>query len=505
MTRILEHIFSLYKYHSIYIIVLILIFSACSKQPEEKIIAKVGDKTISLNEFIRRAEYTVRPNYCRNNTNVDKKIILNTLIAEKMFSIEAGDTNSFLDKDQVKLYLKGRKEQAMRQLLYNDQVKSKVSVDTLKIKKAYKYAGREYDISYVSIKDSIVAKQLYDELFVYKDDFEKILKENYNLKEIPNKKVTWNKLEHPIILEKLFLTDYKKGEVIGPVLTDEGFYMFIKINGWTNTPAISNPQIEKRFNLIKETYESVESKKIYKNYVQKIMKNKKLEFNKEVFFALTNIMAPLYMRTPKDKEEIFKKGIWDTGTEVNYREAKNKLEEIKNEKLLSIDGINWNVEKFLTEIKVHPLVFRNKNFSKSQFGEQFQLAILDMVKDSFLTKEAYAKKYDESLMVIRDQQMWSDYLNALNYKSRIVKNSKNDSLIANNNSKLLENVLNPLVDELQKKYSNKIFINTELFNEIKLSRIDMAVTYVNSPFAQVVPGFPILTTDHKLNYGKKYN
>ena len=47
------------------IIILILLLSILFErsrefEPEEIILAKVGDKTISLNEFIGRAEYTIR-------------------------------------------------------------------------------------------------------------------------------------------------------------------------------------------------------------------------------------------------------------------------------------------------------------------------------------------------------------------------------------------------------------------------------------------------------------
>jgi hypothetical protein len=51
------------------------LFCACGKEkgiePKENIPAKIGDKTISVNEFIRRAEYTIRPPYCRGNHNLD--------------------------------------------------------------------------------------------------------------------------------------------------------------------------------------------------------------------------------------------------------------------------------------------------------------------------------------------------------------------------------------------------------------------------------------------------
>ncbi|MBN1466415.1 hypothetical protein JXA02_11675, partial [candidate division KSB1 bacterium] len=66
------------------------------EEPSEKILVEIGDKTISVAEFIRRAEYTVRPPYCRGVHNLDKKIILNSLIAEKLMSLEAGDANEFI-------------------------------------------------------------------------------------------------------------------------------------------------------------------------------------------------------------------------------------------------------------------------------------------------------------------------------------------------------------------------------------------------------------------------
>ncbi len=52
---------------------------SCGKRIESKkheiILARIGDKTISVNEFIRRLEYTVRPPYCSENINIHKKIV----------------------------------------------------------------------------------------------------------------------------------------------------------------------------------------------------------------------------------------------------------------------------------------------------------------------------------------------------------------------------------------------------------------------------------------------
>ncbi len=120
-------------------ILLMIILVSCGKkeipQPEEKILVKIGDKSISVDEFIRRAEYTVRPPYCRGNHNLDKKIVINSLVAEKLMAIEAGDTNAFIMNDNIQAYLRGRKEQIIRQLLYEKEGLEKVVLDTTQLKK----------------------------------------------------------------------------------------------------------------------------------------------------------------------------------------------------------------------------------------------------------------------------------------------------------------------------------------------------------------------------------
>ena len=61
------------------------------------------------------------------------------------------------------------------------------------------------------------------------------------------------------------------------------------------------------------------------------------------------------------------------------------------------------------------------------------------------------------------------------------------------------------IDSLQKSYSNIIKIDTDKFEQIKLTGIDMNVIYTNQAYPLIEPSFPILTDDHLLDYGKKYN
>ena len=99
--------------------------------------------------------------------------------------------------------------------------------------------------------------------------------------------------------------------------------------------------------------------------------------------------------------------------------------------------------------------------------------------------------------------MWRDNLNYHYYKEKFLRGVLPDSLEEMNYIPLLEDYLNPVVDSLQKKYTDQIEVDVDAFNEIKMTRIDMSVTQKNVPFTKMVPSFPIVTTDNRLDYGSK--
>ena len=88
---------------------------------------RIDNKEITKNDFIKRAEYTIRPSYCKSNNNIHKKIILNSIIAEKLMSLEIEE--NLLEENLSSNFLNGIKEQKMRELLLLDNVYSKIKLD----------------------------------------------------------------------------------------------------------------------------------------------------------------------------------------------------------------------------------------------------------------------------------------------------------------------------------------------------------------------------------------
>ena len=71
------------KVLTLFIIQSIALFISCEKHvnsnlnSRRNILAQVGNKIITVNDFIKRCEYVPRPAYCKGDNYIHKKIILN--------------------------------------------------------------------------------------------------------------------------------------------------------------------------------------------------------------------------------------------------------------------------------------------------------------------------------------------------------------------------------------------------------------------------------------------
>jgi len=134
--------------------------------------------------------------------------------------------------------------------------------------------------------------------------------------------------------------------------------------------------------------------------------------------------------------------------------------------------------------------------NKAEFHTQLKFAMADLLRDMEITNICYNKDLDSDWRVISNVDQWYDAYASKRYienRSKIEMRSEQEVL----------DFFDPLVDSLQQVHSEKIKINMEVFENIDLTSTDMVVTQQGLPYPIVVPSFPIITTDSKLNYGKK--
>ncbi|MDZ7391497.1 MAG: hypothetical protein ONB25_01160 [candidate division KSB1 bacterium] len=494
---------------SLWIVVVLTSFVilTCSRQKEEspgEILARVGDKVITLDEFLRRAEYTPRPAYCRGDNYIHRKIVLNTLIAEKLLAMEAGADAELLHNDHFRAYLRGRQEQAMRQWLFYKDFYAKARPKPEQVRERFGLTTRTYRVAYYSFSGDSLLALVKDKLSAggnFAEGFQLI----GGIGQAPEREVAWNQAEHEAIRRALFSRPLAKGQIIGPVEAEDGLYTVMQVQGWTEKVLLSDTQQRQHWTDVEASVRQEQAEQAYLKFVQRLMSGKKMVFVEDTFYRLAATLAPLFLASPQQKRLVFNRFFWqkDSGDVVLDHDPMQDIGRLRTMPLMQLDGQTWTVADLEQELEAHPLVFRTRHIRKGEFAAQLRLAIADLIRDKYIAQAAYKRGYHKALPVRRTVQMWQDHILALHQRNQYLRSMGQDVELSRVDTRVIERYLNPYIRELQRKYGDQIEINMDLFEQTKLSRIDMLVLQRGAPYPVVVPMFPLLTTLHPIDYGRK--
>ena len=275
-----------------FLFVLILVLQTVIFCQDENIIAQINDRVITKEDFILRSEYTIRPSYCKSNNQIHKKIILNSLIAEKLMALEVEpyiSTENFSDN-----FLTGIKEQYMRDYLLKDKVYSKIEFDSEINKQYLKNSTRTYTINFLAIASLPVANSI-DMLISQGIEFETICFDYLNLAEVPQMEMNFFYEKDPAIHEAIFLNTLFADEVLGPIVTKDNKRLFVKIESFKDNPLITSEEITNHTNLVNQRLYELSQIKEYDDYIREIMKGSNVVFNNEVFVKLASEAYDFYI------------------------------------------------------------------------------------------------------------------------------------------------------------------------------------------------------------------
>jgi len=482
----------------------VLLFTSCQKKIEkDEILAKIGDRVITTDEFIRRAEYTIRPPYCKMDYYLQKKIVFNSLIVEKLLAFEAGDDNPLTRSKSFQDEIRGHKEQLMRETLYYKEALNKVKLDTSAVKKRYKVSGREYNIAYYSVGRNAANFALEQQMRGREDEaFDDLFRQVAGVGPVPERKVSWQSKEDPVVHRTLFSEPLKKGQVLGPVKVDENQYLMIKVLGWIDRPVITDTASRQRWEDVSEELKREAGGEIWDGYIANLMKGKTLIFKEDAFKKMTKFLLPIYFKTDKEEKEMLNSIYWNNEKPAIFPDS-SLTDEKKFAQMpfFTLDGKTYTVDDLTNMLGTHPLVFRKKKMGRGEFPEQFKYAVADMIRDRFVTQKAYDKGIDKSPYIEAYTNMWKDAFLSFYQRTQVLKSRGVKGDFEKEYMKHINLFLNSYSDSLFKKYSPKIEVNIPNFENIQLTRIDMVVRHEGVPYPDAVPTFPLLTTRNRMDYG----
>ncbi|NQV50166.1 MAG: hypothetical protein HQ507_06695 [Candidatus Marinimicrobia bacterium] len=457
---------------------------------------------ITKSEFVRRAEYTPRPAYCRGDNNIHKKIVLNSLIAEKLLALDVLSKPQYKAPAKLEDYIQGRREQAMRQSYRYEYGMKRVETSDEELKYSFKIASREYKLGFITLPDSHYAyatKQFLDD----GASFESIYSRIFGTQELEIKKVSWFDDDDPKIREALYSQSLKKDTVVGPLELSDGKFLIFKVVGWQDNLHLSESAKGTFWDDVISKVKQRKANLLYNEHVANLMRGKSFLLEEAAFRPLVENLSEQYLMKESEKGSMLNETIWELEKQHLSPDNSDAGALHMDQVLFRFDGKDWLIKDFYDLLSRHPLVFRKKRFEMSEFAEQLKFSIADLLKDYIVTGEAYKEGFGDRKETISYGQMWQDqYLSGI-YKE-LFNYSLADSITQSPNSiYFIEAYMNPIIDSLQVKYSDVISINFDLYDDIKLTHIDMFVAEENVPYPVVVPPFPQITTDHVFDYGSK--
>jgi hypothetical protein len=479
----------------IFMLLFLFVFLSCSGENQKNVLVKVGDKEITVDEFLNRAELTPRPHFCRSSSDKSKNIVLNTLITEKLFAMQERSESALLNEPNFQAFIRGRKEQYMREALLANMTVNENELDSTEIKEAFIQAGRVYDVAFVKLKTK-EAFDLEKNMETYPGIADSLFNA-YKLEKLPRHTLRFTDMGFPTVHYELFEKEWLKGDVIGPVRLDEAEHMLLKIMSVSINPAMTQAKLIERKSQVIESLIYKKTNTRWNQLISRVMKNKELHFIPEVTLKVAELWSKNFIKEGKFTQV--------TGfTDKNYGAFLNDIDMISDKTMFTVNDEAWTVADFREALSSHPLVFRKPDIIPSEFVQHFRFAVVDLIQDVFVTEEAYKQKIDETNSIQRNVAMWEDAFLAMEHRHNYLK-MKRSTEGETEKPYSYHALIEGYIENLLKKNKDQIALNPDLFKDIKLTHTDFISRQMDAPYRQTVPLFPILTRNDQLQYGSIIN
>ena len=434
------------------------------------VLAKVGDKKITVREFL--AGYEFGPSFIKRSNN-SKENYLKYMIDEKLLALE-GYSKGYEDSAEVKKFLSAIEgDLATNQMFYKD-IFNKIKIPDSSINKAVSEKQIYYNITWLFApsKDSLnyymtcLKKGLtFDSLF--KEQLKNSVFEDQRSMQV-------NKFDLRVKNDEMLdvVDSLKAGEISAPIHGRDGWYIVKLSDIWKNK-IITQTQLDKDRHDAVNALKLKESDSESDKYVRNLLLKHDPVIQGRAFDLLRSYMGNYVL--PEDK---FDK--WNL--DERMRKELKHFDSLSTAKytrltLVKLSGGNLSIDDFLNWYRMRDeyLKFDDNNFNN--FSASLERLIWQMVRDHLLIRNAYSRGF-QNLPIVKDQiSWWRDKIIYAIVRDNLAKSiGLNVEIPASVKSKyngkkqaLIEKTFRKL-QELRKKYP--VWINEQVLKNIEVQDSD---------------------------------
>jgi parvulin-like peptidyl-prolyl isomerase len=429
-----------------FIIIIILLNQAIFAQDDNRALAKIGSEIITVEEFKNRFEFMPHLNYSDTNIDSIKKEFLYSLIAEKLWFLEADELH--IDTiETVKSSLQALKNLFVKDELYKQEVESKISISSEEISKGLSCVNRILNTQIITSQDSEKIWNIY-KAFQNGAKFDSVI----TAMRMPQKpfEVRYGSFEDEGVEDILF--SLKLNEITRPIKAKDNWFIFKLIDDYPDVSIdLSNDQAK---NIVIQKLKDRKSQNLGRVFLDKLLVGKSIMADRRLFDIFSKKLTEV-LRTRSGKTEI------DSLNNIQLIETDIlKVISVMNKDDLNNTFIKFEnnpatMNDFLFYLIYQKIYFNSLNTNKvKQIINQF---VKRFIEDEIIAREGYKRRLGNLRSVKKDLQIWKEY-----YLSEVLLNSFSDSIKITNeeiekyldrktdthNSRLQLNILEILTDNL---------------------------------------------------------
>jgi len=456
-------------------IMLFVFLLACSSEKERPYLVKINNHYISSREFKYRLMFN--PYLLKiNDERAAKKMLLSSLIAEKIIYLEA--QRAGFSENSLSNRIEHHLKEAMIEQLRRDSVEKTITIsgDELKAEFLESLKGRRIRfIAFNSREEALQVKHAVDA----GDSFEKevrqyMIRQGWADQQIPQKELTWGGADSGIREQ---IKTLSAGQVSEPLPAFNSYYL-VKVLKVYKTGQPTKEEFERRRSALEDYLRRKKIKAKYRQFYFRSLQPYLGTLQRDKVSALvdellkhSDVFSGQGKQVNSDKE--LSDQIYLSTDEVLTRAKQTKVVRFPN-------GDTWDFSDLMKELKYGPYGFKyqNKAAFKLSFMKNAQLAVELEALYRLAKKTGYANRPE----VTEEAEMWKSYLQAAAYRFKFLQNVT--AGIDTQQEKSTPGQLSPIQERRLEAVDSllatalptyKITINTHVYNEINVPKTDMLV------------------------------
>jgi hypothetical protein len=386
------------KRTTLFLLALAVILS-CNKKPKETQVARIGDRVITVDEFRRNYEFGLS----NLKAGPDRKAAYLNFMINEMVLAQQGYHLGLQNSDYVKRQEETLTDELLVEALFDQEVKSKITVTPEEVRAAALKAKVSWKLRYWYEPNAEFAGRVRQAMVQrgYAAVVDEILGSNAEVqmkpKDFETDYVTWIDVPEEVLaaVENLPL-----GEISQPVELEKGYYLFQVAD--IRRQGITDFELKDRAESWRQILFYRKMNKASSVWVNQFMTPKNVATKSAPFRLLADAIQAWARLTAPERP-----GFYQTVTKAQSGDSVLfELNKILGQNLVTFNNGSLTMDAFLKKFDPGILKksFNDLHTLRSSLNEQIAL----QVRDRFMAEEAKKKKLDRLPSVQKELSTWRD-------------------------------------------------------------------------------------------------